>query len=139
MESNNLHKSKLIVEKDIGSSIFRLYENKIYHVIVKKNEKVTMEFVQKGYDFLDEHGGGPFYNIYEFHSFSDVDPEVREWAASPTNNSYTRIDAIVISNFPQKILADFYIRINKPVKPTRIFYSLEKAFDWVHSQMNYEI
>lgn len=136
MESNNLHKSKLIVEKEIGSSIFRLYENKIYHVIVKKNEKVTMEFVQKGYDFLDEHGGGPFYNIYEFHSFSDVDPEVREWAASPTNNSYTRIDAIVISNFPQKILADFYVRINKPVKPTRIFNSLEKAFDWVHSEMD---
>ena len=136
MESNNLHKSKLIVEKDIGSSIFRLYENKIYHVIVKKNEKVTMEFVQKGYDFLDEHGGGPFYNIYEFHSFSDVDPEVREWAASPTNNSYTKIDAIVISNFPQKILADFYVRINKPVKPTRIFNSLEKAFDWVHSEMD---
>lgn len=136
MESNNLHKSKLIVEKDIGSSIFRLYENKIYHVIVKKNEKVTMEFVQKGYDFLDEHGGGPFYNIYEFHSFSDVDPEVRECAASPTNNSYTKIDAIVISNFPQKILADFYVRYNKPVKPARIFNSLEKAFDWVHSEMD---
>ena len=136
MELNNLHKSKLIAEKDIGSTIFRLYENKIYHVIVKKNEKVTMEFVQKGYDFLDEHGGGPFYNIYEFHSFSDVDPEVREWAASPTNNNYTEIDAIVISNFPQKILADFYVRINKPVKPRRIFNSLEKAFDWVHSEID---
>lgn len=136
MEPHNFHKSKLIIEKDIGSSIFRLYENGIYHMTVKKNEKVTMDFVQKGYDFLDEYGGGPFYNIYEFDSFSDVDPEVREWAASPANNSYTYIDAIVISNFPQKILADFYIKINKPVKPTRIFYSLEKAFDWVLSEID---
>lgn len=123
--------SQVISEKDIGSTIFRLYENRVYHVIIKKGEKVTMEVVQEGYAFLDSNGGGLFYNIYEFHSFADVDPEVREWAASPTNNSYTISDAIVINSLSQKILADFYISFNKPVKPTRVFKSIEKAFEWV--------
>lgn len=131
----NVIESPLVSEKDIGSTIFRLYENRVYHVIIKKGERVTMEVVNEGYTFLNENGGGLFYNIYEFHSFSDVDPEVRDWAASPSNNSYTILDAIVINSLSQKILADFYISFNKPVKPTRVFKSIDKAFDWVHEMI----
>lgn len=133
---NNVIKSPLVSEKDIGSTIFRLYENRVYHVIIKKGEKVTMDVVREGYIFLDENGGGLFFNVYEFHSFSDVDPEVREWAASPSNNTYTIIDAIVINSLSQKILADFYISFNKPVRPTRVFKSVEKAFDWVEEMID---
>lgn len=95
-----------------------------------------MDVVREGYIFLDENGGGLFFNVYEFHSFSDVDPEVREWAASPSNNTYTIIDAIVINSLSQKILADFYISFNKPVRPTRVFKSVEKAFDWVEEMID---
>lgn len=127
--------SRLISEKDIGTTIFRLYENRVYHVIIKKGEKVTMDVVKEGYAFLDENGGGLFYNIYEFHSFADADPEVRDWAASPNNNSYTHLDAIVFNSFSQKILADFYIRFNKPVKPTKIFKTVEQAYSWINELM----
>lgn len=132
---NNVIKGQLISEKDIGSTIFRLYENRVYHVIIKKGEKVTMDVVKEGYIFLDEHGGGQFYNIYEFHSFADADPEVRDWAASPSNNSYTHVDAIVFNSFSQKILADFYVRFNKPVKPTKIFKTVDQAYSWISELM----
>lgn len=128
----NLVKNPVLVEQDHETAIFRIYENRIFHVIVKKGQLVTMDIVNKGYEFIDAFGGGEFYNIFEFSSFADVDPEVRVWAASPLNNNYTIVDAIVINSFPQKILADFYIRYNKPVKPTRIFNSVEKAGNWIN-------
>lgn len=131
----DLKNHSLISEKDIGSVVFRLYENNIYHVEIKKGEKVTMEVVKEGYIFLEDNGGGTFYNVFEFHSFADVDPNVREWSASPMNNSYTIIDAIVISSLSQRILADFYVRYNKPVKPTRVFTSTEKAYEWLKFEM----
>jgi len=136
MSFQELKDTKLLSEKDIGSTVFRLYEGNIYHVEIRKGEKVSMEIVQQGYDFVDEIGGDFYYNIFEFHSFSDVDPEVREWAASPNYNSYTIADAIVINSFPQKILADFYIKFNKPVKPTKIFNSTEAAYNWVKELMD---
>lgn len=131
-----LKEDQLISEKDIGSTIFRLYENRIYHVEIKKGERVTMDVVKKGYLFLKENGGGTYFNIFEFHSFSDVDPKVREWCALPINNKHTIIDAIVINSLSQRILADFYVRYNKPIKPTRIFTSIDRAYDWVKEVMN---
>ncbi len=122
---------KLIDEQDIGSVIYRLYEGRIFHAIIKKKEKITIKMTEKGYDFLNRNGGGRFYNIYEFSSFSEMDPEIREWSASTSGNNYTYVDAIVISNFAQKLIADFYLKFNKPPMPTKIFKSKEKALDWI--------
>ena len=122
---------QLIDEEDIGSVIYRLYEGRIFHAIIKKKEKITIKMTEKGYDFLNRNGGGRFYNIYEFSSFSEMDPEIREWSASTSGNNYTYVDAIVISNFAQKLIADFYLKFNKPPMPTKIFKSKEKALDWI--------
>lgn len=131
MSFNEFKGNKIISEKDVGIVIFRMYENKIRHVEVKNGELVTMEIVEEGYIFNKENGNESYYNIYEFNSFSDVDMEVREWAAARTNNSKTIIDAIVISSLSQRILANFYISYHKPTKPTKVFTSIEKAFEWV--------
>ena len=126
-----ISKLSVIDEIDIGPMIYRLYEHRIFHAIVKKGEKVTIEMTKKGYDFLDKHGGGRFYNVYEFKSFAEMDPELRTWAADTSGNNYTHADALVISNLAQKIIANFYVKINKPKMPTKIFTSVEQAFEWI--------
>lgn len=122
----------LVAEKNVEKAVLRLYEEGIYHVEVKKGQLITMDFIHSGYRFLDENGGGRYYNIYEFGSFSEVDPKVREWMASPPIRSYTKADAIVINSLPLKMLADFYLKFDKPVNPTRIFNSIDKALDWIN-------
>lgn len=116
---------------ELDDVTFHIYENVIFYAVIKKNKKATMEIIEAGYKFLNSHGGGKFYNIYKFESFSDVDPDVRAWAAKESGNNYTIADAIVISSFSQKILADFYLKFNKPEKPTRIFSNVESALLWV--------
>lgn len=116
---------------ELEDAIFHIYGNVIFYLVIKKNKKATMEIVESGYDFLNSFGGGKFYNIYQFESFSDVDLDVRAWAAKDSGNKYTVADAIVISSFAQKILADFYLKSNKPEKPTRIFSNVESAVQWI--------
>ena len=123
--------SVLITEIKEYGIIFRLYKNRIFHVIIPPNRKVGIENIETGYRILDENGGGKYYNIYQFNYLSDVEPEVREWAASQIGNHYTFCDAIVIKNWGQKIMTDFYLKFNKPKMPTKIFYSVEKAYDWI--------
>ena len=97
--------------------------------------KINMALINIGYDFINENGGGKFHNIYQFDSFSDIEPEVRDWAADNHGNQNTFSDAIVIKSLSQKILADFYLSFNKPTKPTRIFYSIDKAIEWTNVKM----
>ena len=132
-EKVSLHNfdSQLIAERVEHGVSFRLYKNRLFHVAIPKDMKIGKSVIESGYQFLDENGGGKFYNIYEFDSFSDVEPEVREWAADTSGNPYTYCDAIVIRNFAQKIITDFYTRVNKPKMPTKIFFSAEKAIDWI--------
>lgn len=130
-----LFQAELIAEKHYNNVHFRLYSNRIFHVSIPPLEKINEDIIQQGYAFLDENGGGKFYNIFQFGSFSDVEPEIRVWAADPEGNEYTFSDAIVIDNLSQKIITDFYLKFNKPVKPTKIFYSLNKAIGWTLKKM----
>lgn len=130
-KTHTLLNYKLIDELDIGPMIYRLYEHRIFHAIVKSGEKVSLEMTKKGYEFLDRNGGGRFYNLYQFESYAEMDPEVRDWAADTSGNNYTYCDALIISNLAQKIIANFYIKFNKPKMPTKIFTSTEKAMDWI--------
>ena len=131
-----ISQSELLAEKVIRGVILRLYSNRIFHVTILPFKKIDMSMIQIGYDFIEENGGGKFYNIFQFDSFSDIEPEVRDWAADHNGNLHTLSDAIVVKRLSQKILADFYLRHNKPVKPTKIFYSLDNAYEWTNMQMN---
>ena len=134
-ENINLFQSDVRVEKEIDGIIYRIYNNRIYHVIIPRFEKVGISVIDNGYRFLEENGGGKFYNIFQFGSFSDIEPDLREWAADEDGNLYTHSDALVIESLSQKIIADFYLRFNKPFKPTKIFYSTEKAVKWTLEQI----
>lgn len=135
-EDRDLFNAQLIAEKNIDGVIFQLYSNRIFYVKVPRYEKIDMKIVNEGYKFLDENGGGKFFNIYHFRSFSDVEPETRKWAADPSGNHYTHTDAIVIGNVGQKIITDFYLRFDKPIVPTKIFFSVEQAIAWTEKQFD---
>lgn len=134
-EYHKLFRSRLVDEREIEGAKYLLFENRIFYVRFPKYEKIDLRFAQHGYKFLDNHGGGQFYNIFHFDAFNDITEEIREWAASPNENAYTHCDALVLGNLGHKIIADFYIRNNKPIRPTRIFFSVEKALEWIFEQM----
>ena len=134
-DNANLFNSHLLDELEENGVMYRLYENRIYHVVIPSFNEVNMELIEVGYQFLNKNGGGKFFNIFQFSSFSDIRPEIREWAAESSGTKYTVSDAIVIDSLPQKIMADFYLKVNRPKKPTRVFYSLEKAAEWTLEQV----
>lgn len=134
-ENTDIFKAELVAEMLAHGVTFRIYSNRIFHVSIPRMHKIGQDVIDSGYAFLEENGGGMFYNIYQFNSFSDVEPEIRAWAADSTGNHYTLSDAIVIGSLSQKIITDFYLKFNRPIKPTKIFYSLEKAIEWTDEQI----
>ncbi|MDF2449327.1 MAG: hypothetical protein K0R26_1831 [Bacteroidota bacterium] len=46
-------------------------------------------------------------------------------------NPYSSADAFVLKSMSQKILANFYLKINKPERPTKFFNDSETALTWL--------
>ncbi|MGQ0828236.1 MAG: DUF7793 family protein [Bacteroidota bacterium] len=70
-----------------------------------------------------------------------ISSEARALSASEPGNIYTLADAIVVNSTAFKLIANFYISFNKPVRPTRLFTSEKEAVEWLktflpHSRPN---
>ena len=46
-------------------------------------------------------------------------------------NPYSKADAFVLNSIAQKILANFYVKINKPERPTKFFNDADEALIWL--------
>ena len=75
------------------------------------------------------------YNLAIFGNGSSATREAREYASSKEGNTLTFGTAIVVKNFAQQLILDYYIKFNNPVHPTRVFLRKEKALDWIKKQM----
>jgi hypothetical protein len=71
-----------------------------------------------------------FCNIIEFTTTADIDPDAREWGANRPADITSISDAMVIRGMAQKMMANFYTKINRPKMPTKFFNNLESSISW---------
>lgn len=61
------------------------------------------------------------------------DHGAREFSASEEGLQFTIGDALVVNSLAHKILANFYLKFNKPRKPSKAFDHEEDAIAWLLS------
>jgi hypothetical protein len=61
--------------------------------------------------------------------------ELLKVLAKNENNPYSTADAFVIKSMSQRILANFYVKIHKPERPTKFFSSKEDAMTWLNQYL----
>ena len=57
--------------------------------------------------------------------------ETRVFWAKKNSCAYASADAYVATNFGHKIIGNFYLKFNKPGRPTKIFGTEKEAVDWL--------
>lgn len=96
--------------KDVEFSVFDLHE------LVKLEEKL---------------GGKKLPVLVVCPSSVTTNVELMRELAKNENNPYSSADSFVINSMSQKILANFYLRINIPERPTKFFTSHQEAETWL--------
>ena len=72
-------------------------------------------------------------------NFTNVDLEVMKHLSSSESTLVSLADAFVIHSLAQKLLANFYLKINKPILPTKIFNKVDEAEAWLLSLNDKEL
>jgi hypothetical protein len=59
--------------------------------------------------------------------------DARSYMAEASSNPFSSASAYIARSLPEKLIANGYIRFNKPARPTRMFTSETKALEWLRS------
>ncbi|CAG0990487.1 hypothetical protein FLAV_02279 [Flavobacteriales bacterium] len=96
----------------------------ILHVNVITEQEVTAEQVKETVDFTKNilKGERVPHLITTEKPYVIPNNEAREYLASKHREEISCADAYILKSLAQKIIAKFYIRINKPRIPTNFFY-----------------
>jgi hypothetical protein len=105
--------------------------NKYYKIIVYNDTNFTITDLKKLIKVQTELVGHKLPVLILCSEFASTDIELLKTLSKNANNPYSKADAFVIKSMAQKILANFYIKINKPERPTKFFNNKEEAINWL--------
>lgn len=121
--------SKNIVE--IECALLELRHDGILHIHIKNEDTFEIDdsraLVEARVELVGERKTPIVYTATKFVIPSK---EVREFVATESRSTNVLADAFVINSLPQRLMATMFVTINKPVRPTRIFYHFDDALDW---------
>lgn len=104
--------------------------------IFKLKPKSGIELdVEDGYEirrnFLLLSKGNKFAVLTDATNFFATTSELRQLLASQEFTDLRFATAIVTQSMASKIIGNFFIKVNKPATPTKLFSSEEIAFEWL--------
>jgi hypothetical protein len=112
--------------------VVTLRSDRIVHVSFLPNTEITVEFQQVLVDMYNEiTGGEKSLFLFDGGEFVSITKEARENAVVIEDSTPTKASAIVVKNLGQKIIADFYYKVNRPKQPYKVFWQFDKAIEWL--------
>lgn len=112
-------------------SIF-LREDNIIQIEIIESAEISIDEVIEGTDKIMRIVGDNKHPVlFIANEYSLPSKESREYLAKKESLPYSLADAYVINSFPQKLAANFYLKVNKPARPTKMFTNTEEALKWL--------
>lgn len=101
-------------------------------MLVKRNKTFDVSDVFKSKQVSDEHYPNlRTYVLMEGEEGASVSTGARRFAASPDYSQYTAALALCSHRIPLVIMGNLFLRVSKPLVPTRFFHSREEALLWL--------
>jgi hypothetical protein len=107
-------------------------------IFVELDEQAVLDIAQarEATAAMIKVGGGiPRPLFVDFTNMKSQTKECRDYYSKDPNHIKTySVIAILISNPLSRVFANFFIGLNKPLKPTRLFDDRAKAIEWLKAQ-----
>lgn len=87
---------------------------------------------------LDLVNHEPYGVLVESDELTSFSKEARELAASQEIECNSAAKALYIKSLGQRIVANFYLKLNKPFVKTKVFEDKEEAFEWIRQEVALE-
>lgn len=125
-------KERIIKKHETNDYIIGLRDDGIVHVLYKDGSeldvKMQLEMLEV-YKQVCHNKLTPF--IFEAEEYVTITKEARDNATSLEDESPLSMSAIIVKNLAHKLIADFYLKFNKPKRPYKVFKNFQEGIDWL--------
>ena len=71
--------------------------------------------------------------LVDMRAIKGVSRDAREYYANERTASIQRATALVIESPVSRVIANFFMGLNRPLTPTRMFTDVDEAIEWLQS------
>lgn len=121
-------------EIEVGDYFTMKISNGILHIKVKPDTFVELPMVQEVVAKQREiTNGQPILVLLDISEAYGVAKEAREYTSGKSVEGLQKAMAMLINSLPIRLLANFFIKFDKPPAPTKMFNSYDQAINWLES------
>lgn len=126
----------IIKKSETDFAVVSLGEDQIMRVMFKKKAEITQESFHILFDLFREMiNGVPYAYIYYAEDGSATVTDDGRRFAKDEEFSFPKIcNAVIVTNLAHKLIANFYLKFNKPNYPFKVFSKMEDALKWCKLQ-----
>ena len=71
--------------------------------------------------------------LIDMRAIKSISRDAREYYANERTASIQRATALVIESPVSRVIANFFMGLNRPLTPTRMFTDVDEAIEWLQS------
>lgn len=121
-----------IKELDFSEVNLQLKSNDIVYVTFKDNCNLDIPLQMRLLDYYyDITDGKLMHFIFMAAENVSITKEARDNAVKIEDQSMLGASAVVVDSLPYKLIANFYLKFNKPKRPYKVFGKEEDAIKWL--------
>lgn len=122
---------------ELNKAICELIEEGVILVTYKSKVEIELEDVIEIRNTTHQLANGKEYvSIYDAGEETTVTKEAREISAKDGNIANRKAMAIIVKHLGQRILANFFINLNKKIHPMKAFTNKDEAIKWAKQFLN---
>lgn len=116
---------------ETSTAVLSLIEDGIIHFQTKPHADFGLEEMLEVREANAKLSGGkPYCVIMEAGEFTTFSKEAKKASASKEHTKNRISLALIQDNMAMKLIVDLYMKLNKPVGPTKAFSNKADALDW---------
>lgn len=116
--------------------ILKVHDDFLKEVVVRKNKTLLAEDVWESKKISDEFKPGQrYYVLFGGEDNASVSGEARRAAASLEYAEGSAALALFSNNSYNAVMGNLFLKVNKPLVPTRFFSNRTDALVWLRAQM----
>lgn len=121
---------------DTSNFTMNVHDNCLIEFRIKKGISLTEKDVWLSRDLSTQYmPGKKFFVLTEAEDEFKVTPGARTAGASKEYSQHVAAHALYTTHLTLSILSNLFIKVSKPIVPTRFFDNREKALEWLKNQM----